>query len=354
MIYLTLEDGTIYRGEPFGAKGDVTGEVVFNTGMTGYQEVLTDPSYSGQIVTMTYPLVGNYGINRIDPESARPQVKAFVVREACDMPSNWRSEGTLDGYLKENGICGISGIDTRALTRRIREKGTMRGMISQLPPTAGQIGEMKEYQTKNPVDQVTCEEKYTQGEGRRKVAVLDFGLKRNILRSLESRDCALTVFPARTAPKEILEDGFDGLMLTNGPGDPKENTEVIENIKELVGKLPIFGICLGHQLLSLAAGADTEKLKYGHRGLNHPVKDLEKNRVYITSQNHGYTVKSETLPGNVEVTHLSWNDNTVEGIRYKDADVFSVQFHPEASPGPDDSAYLFDEFMAHIDEAKHV
>lgn len=354
MIYLTLEDGTIYRGESFGAKADVTGEVVFNTGMTGYQEVLTDPSYCGQIVTMTYPLVGNYGINSVDPESARPQVKAFVVREACDMPSNWRSEGTLDEYLKENGICGICGIDTRALTRRIREKGTMRGIISQLPPTARQIDEMKEYQTKNPVDIVTCEKKYTQGEGSRKVAVLDFGLKRNILRSLQSRGCALTVFPARTSPKEILSGGFDGLMLTNGPGDPKDNAEVIGNIRHLTGKMPIFGICLGHQLLALAAGADTEKLKYGHRGLNHPVKDLEKNRVYITSQNHGYTVKPETLPKNVEVTHVSWNDQTVEGIRYKDADVFSVQFHPEASPGPDDSAYLFDEFMAHIDEAKKI
>jgi len=354
MIYLTLEDGTIYRGESFGAKGDVTGEVVFNTGMTGYQEVLTDPSYSGQIVTMTYPLVGNYGINHIDPESDRPQVKAFVVRESCDLPSNWRSEGTLNEYLEENGVCGISGIDTRALTRRIREKGTMRGMISQLPPTAGQMAEMKEYQTVNPVDRVTCEMKYMQGEGSRKVAVLDFGLKRNILRSLISRDCALTVFPARTDPKEILEGEFDGLMLTNGPGDPKDNAEVIENIRQLIGQLPIFGICLGHQLLSLAAGADTEKLKYGHRGLNHPVKDLEKNRVYITSQNHGYTVKPGTLPGNVKVTHLSWNDNTVEGIKYTNADVFSVQFHPEASPGPDDSAYLFDEFMTHIDEAKHV
>jgi carbamoyl-phosphate synthase small subunit len=352
MIYLTLEDGTIFRGESFGSKSDVTGEVVFNTGMTGYQEVLTDPSYCGQIVAMTYPLVGNYGINKIDLESDRPQVKAFVVREACDMPSNWRSETTLDAYLKENGICGIYGIDTRALTRRIREKGTMKGIISQLPPTASQMEEMKAYQTENPVDQVTCAKKYIQGSGERSVAVLDFGLKRNILRSLEERGCSLTVFPARTEPKEILDGGFDGLMLTNGPGDPKDNREVIANIRKLVGKLPIFGICLGHQLLALAAGADTEKLKYGHRGLNHPVKDLKKDRVYITSQNHGYTVKQETLPQNLEITHLSWNDRTVEGIRYKDADVFSVQFHPEASPGPDDSAYLFDEFMAHIDEAK--
>ncbi len=354
MIYLTLEDGTIYRGESFGAKADVAGEVVFNTGMTGYQEVLTDPSYCGQIVAMTYPLVGNYGINGIDLESAKPQVKAFIVRESCELPSNWRCETTLNEYLEKNRICGLSGIDTRALTRRIREKGTMRGIITQLPPTSAQIEQMKKYEYKNPVDTVTCEKSYTFGEGARRVAVLDFGLKRNILRSLNSRDCTLTVFPARTNFKEILEGDFDGLMLTNGPGDPKDNQEIIENIRQTIGKLPIFGICLGHQLLSLAAGADTEKLKYGHRGLNHPVKDLKKNRVYITSQNHGYTVKLETLPKNVEVTHVSWNDNTIEGIRYKDANVFSVQFHPEASPGPDDSAYLFDEFMTRIDEAKHV
>ena len=354
MIYLTLEDGTIYRGESFGAKADVVGEVVFNTGMTGYQEVLTDPSYCGQIVAMTYPLIGNYGINEIDVESDKPQVKAFIVRESCDLPSNWRCETTLNDYLEKNNICGLTGIDTRALTRRIREKGTMRGIITHLPPTSAQIEEMKRYETKNPVDKVTCDSVYTFGEGSRKVAVLDFGLKRNILRSLGSRDCSLTVFPARTNPKEILEGNFDGLMLTNGPGDPKDNEEVIANIRILTGKLPIFGICLGHQLLALAAGADTEKLKYGHRGLNHPVKDLKKNRMYITSQNHGYTVKSETLPKTVEVTHVSWNDKTIEGIRYKNADVFSVQFHPEAAPGPDDSAYLFDEFMTRIDEAKHV
>lgn len=352
MIYLTLEDGTIYRGEAFGARTDVMGEVVFNTGMTGYQEVLTDPSYCGQIVTMTYPLVGNYGINGIDLESEKPQVRAFVVRESCDLPSNWRCETTLNAYLEKHKIVGLSGVDTRALTRRIREKGTMRGIITQLPPTAHQIAEMRLNTTVLPVDQVTCEKSYTYGEGNRRVAMLDFGLKRNILRSLESRGCTVTVFPARTGPKEILDGKFDGLMLSNGPGDPKENEEVIANIRALTGKLPIFGICLGHQLLALAAGADTEKLKYGHRGLNHPVKDLAKDRVYITSQNHGYTVKPDTLPKFVEVTHMSWNDQTIEGIRYTNADVFSVQFHPEASPGPDDSAYLFDEFINHMDGQK--
>lgn len=345
MAILTLEDGTQFEGQSFGAKKDIAGEVVFNTGMTGYQEVLTDPSYCGQIVTMTYPLIGNYGVNESDPESANPQVSGFIVREFCQQPSNWRSEGGLNEYLEKNGICGLYGIDTRALTRIIREKGTMRGIITQQPPTEEQIENMKEFSCSTPVDTVTCREKYKYCDGSVKVAVLDFGLKRNILRSLEKRDCAVTVFPARTSASEIIEGGFDGLMLTNGPGDPKDNTEVIENLKKLVGKLPIFGICLGHQLLSLAMGADTEKLKYGHRGANHPVKDLVKDRVYITSQNHGYTIVESTLPINIEVSHRNWNDGTIEGVRYNGRDIFTVQFHPEASPGPEDTAYLFDEFI---------
>ncbi len=346
MAILTLEDGTQFTGQSFGAKCDVTGEVVFNTGMTGYQEVLTDPSYCGQIVTMTYPLIGNYGINETDPESAKPQVSGFIVREFCDSPSNWRSEGSLDSYLCENGICGLCGIDTRALTRIIREKGAMRGIITQQEPTDEQIKGMKAYVYKLPVDTVTCKEKYEycRGEGC-SVAVLDFGLKRNILRSLEKRGCSVTVFPARTGAEEILGGGFHGLMLTNGPGDPKDNEEVIANLKQLTGKLPIFGICLGHQLLALAMGADSEKLKYGHRGVNHPVKDLIKDRVYITSQNHGYTLVESTLPEGLEVSHRNWNDGTIEGMRYKGLDMFTVQFHPEASPGPEDTAYLFDEFI---------
>jgi carbamoyl-phosphate synthase small subunit len=360
MAILTLEDGTKFTGQSFGAKSDVTGEVVFNTGMTGYQEVLTDPSYCGQIVTMTYPLIGNYGINETDPESAKPQVSGFIVREFCDTPSNWRSEGSLDRYLNENGICGLCGIDTRALTRIIREKGTMRGIITQGEPTDDQIKAMKEYEYALPVDTVTCTEayEYCKGDGFN-VAVLDFGLKRNILRSLKKRGCSVTVFPARTGADEILSPQkvsrllgdpdingvFDGLMLTNGPGDPKDNIEVIANLKQLVGKLPIFGICLGHQLLALAMGADTEKLKYGHRGANHPVKDLLKDRVYITSQNHGYTIVEATLPEGLEVSHRNWNDGTIEGMRYTGRDMFTVQFHPEASPGPEDTAYLFDEFI---------
>lgn len=350
MAILTLEDGTRFAGDSFGAECDVTGEVVFNTGMTGYQEVLTDPSYCGQIVTMTYPLIGNYGVNQADPESAKPQVSGYIVREVCESPSNWRSEGGLDDYLKKYGIVGLCGIDTRALTRIIREKGTMRGIITQGEPTQEQLQVMRAYSCEHPVDVVTCAEKHEYCTGSPKVAVLDFGLKENIIRSLKKRGCGVTVFPARTSPDEILSGGFDGIMLTNGPGDPKDNAQVIENLKQLIGKLPIFGICLGHQLLALAMGADTEKLKYGHRGANHPVKDLDKDRVYITSQNHGYTIIEETLPKNIEVSHRNWNDGTIEGVRYKDCDMFTVQFHPEASPGPEDTAYLFDEFLRRMEK----
>lgn len=348
MAYLTLEDGTVYEGESFGAATDVVGEVVFNTGMTGYQEVLTDPSYSGQLVTMTYPLIGNYGVNFGDPESDAPKVTAMIVRELCDSPNNWRSEGTLGEYMKENNICGLMGIDTRALTRRIRNFGTMRGIITQEKPTEAQLAEMRAFTWTKPVDRVTCKESYLMGEGDLRVAVLDFGLKRNILRSLAARGIALTVFPAHTKPEDILGKGFHGIMLTNGPGDPKDNGEIIENVKILLERagIPIFGICLGHQLLALAMGADAEKLKYGHRGSNHPVKDLKKDRVYITSQNHGYAIVEKSLPKNAEVTHISMNDGTIEGLRYTDRPVFSVQFHPEASPGPEDTAYLFDEFVA--------
>jgi carbamoyl-phosphate synthase small subunit len=346
MAILTLEDGTRFEGQSFGALSDIAGEVVFNTGMTGYQEVLTDPSYCGQIVTMTYPLIGNYGVNEADPESAKPQVRAFIVREVCDAPSNWRSEGGLKAYLETHGICGLYGIDTRALTRIIREKGTMRGIITQSEPTSAQIEQMKSYVCEMPVDQVTCAESYVYCEGSPRVAVLDFGLKRNILRSLKKRGCGVTVFPARTGAAEILSGGFDGIMLTNGPGDPKENIEVIANLQKLIGQRPIFGICLGHQLTALALGGDTEKLKYGHRGANHPVKDLSKDRVYITSQNHGYTVIEEALPKSASVSHKNWNDGTVEGVRYDGLNLFTVQFHPEASPGPEDTAYLFDEFLS--------
>lgn len=353
MAYLTLEDGTIFKGKALGYQEDVMGEVVFTTGMTGYQELITDPSFCGQIVTMTYPLVGNYGINKEDVESDKIQIKAFVVRELCEEPSNWRSERSLGEYLEENGILCLCGIDTRELTRLIRDKGTMGGIITNVAPSISQIETMKKFHLEKPVEKVSCQEPYVYNkEGKRKVAVLDFGLKENILRSLAKRECALTVFPAKTDPTIILEDDFDGLMLTNGPGNPKDNPEVIKNLKQLVGKIPMFGICLGHQLLALAMGADTEKLKYGHRGSNHPVKDMQKNRIYITSQNHGYTISSRSLPSCAVVSHKSWNDQTIEGVKYVGFPMFTVQFHPEAAPGPEDTAYLFDEFIKMIDEEK--
>jgi len=353
MGYLTLEDGKTFEGKLFGKKDDVIGEVVFNTSMTGYQEILTDPSYCGQIVTMTYPLIGNYGIAEVDSESFKPHVGGFIVRELCDTPNNFMCEKTLEDYLCENGITGIYGIDTRSLTRIVREEGVMRGIITKDMPTEDQLKSMNAYECKNPVDIVTCRESYVYNESddcKYNVAVMDYGLKRNILRSLASRGCKLTVFPARTSADEILNGNFDGVMLTNGPGDPTDNVEEIENIQKLTGKLPIFGICLGHQLLALAHGAHSRKMRYGHRGANHPVKDLKKDRVYITSQNHGYTIKKENFDKSIEVTHVNWNDQSIEGIKYLDEDTFSVQFHPEAAPGPQETEYLFDEFIAMMED----
>ncbi|NLG37360.1 MAG: carbamoyl phosphate synthase small subunit [Clostridiales bacterium] len=349
MAYLVLEDGSVYEGEGFGAtRTDVIGEVVFNTGMTGYQEILTDPSCYGQIVLMTYPLIGNYGVNWEDPESLRPQVKAFAVRELCEVPSNWHSEGSLNDYLKRHGIMGIQGIDTRALTRKLRSRGTMRGMLSERMPAPGSLAAMRSYTAVRPVDAVTCAERFEiPGKGPT-VAVLDLGLKASILSSLRARGCRLLVYPAHTPAQEILRDEPGGLVLTNGPGNPNENPEIIENLRSLAGRLPIFGICLGHQLLALACGADTQPLRYGHRGSNHPVKDLDRDRVYITSQNHGYTIVEETLPANMRISHRNWNDQTIEGIRYEDHPTFTVQFHPEASPGPKDTGYLFDEFIGSL------
>lgn len=345
---LALEDGTIFHGESFGAEGEVIGEIVFNTGMTGYQEVLTDPSYCGQIVTMTYPLIGNYGVNNEDIESERPQVKGFIVRELCQSPSNWRAEETLNSYLKRNNIIGIEKIDTRALTRILREKGTMKGLITTDPNFNfdEKIDEIKAYVIKDPVMCVTTKEVlHYKGDGF-KVALIDLGLKHNIVRSLLNRGCDVYVFPADSKAEDILAINPDGIMLSNGPGDPKDCVVTIETIKKLMGKKPMFGICLGHQLTALANGADTEKLKYGHRGANHPVKDIEKDLTYITSQNHGYTIVESSIDkSRMVVSHRNMNDGTVEGVRYTDIPVFTVQFHPEASPGPADTAYLFDEFI---------
>ncbi len=344
MAYLTLEDGTIFKGEAFGAQRDVIGEAVFNTGMAGYQEALTDPSCYGQIVTMTYPVVGNYGMISEASESGAPYVRAFVVREMCDTPSNWKSEGSFVEYCEKRGVVGLSGIDTRELTRVLRDKGTMRGIITKNPPSAMQIEEMKAHRLTEPVKKVTAKQTYTCGGGGKKIAVLDLGVRRGILKKLEDRGCELTVFPAYTKPVEILEGGFDGLLISNGPGDPKDNDAVVQNIRELVGKLPMLGIGLGHQLIALAMGADTEKLKYGHRGSNHPVKDMQHNRVYITSQNHGYVIKNRSLPDCAVVSHKSWNDRTIEGVRYVGYPMLTVQFLPGV--GPADTAYIYDEFLS--------
>lgn len=353
--FLLLEDGTVFEGNSFGMEGKVIGEVVFNTGMTGYQEVLTDPSYCGQIVCMTYPLIGNYGVNIDDIESSKPQVKGFIVREVCKTPSNWRSIEDLNDYLKRNNIIGLEGIDTRALTRILRDNGTMRGTIitGELGDVETQKAKLSDYVIKNPVLQVTTKEiKHFKGNGY-KIALLDYGLKQNIVRSLTKRGCEVHVYPATATAQEILSINPDGIMLSNGPGDPKDCQHQIDTIRQLVGKKPMFGICLGHQLTALAHNANTEKLKYGHRGCNHPVKDIEKDKTYITSQNHGYTIIEDTLDREtMVVSHRNMNDGTIEGIRYKNAPLFTVQFHPEASPGPGDTAYLFDEFIQMIAASK--
>lgn len=341
---LILENGVIFEGKAFGYLKENVGEVVFTTGMTGYQEVLTDPSYHGQIVTMTYPLIGNYGINLEDMESNKPQVSGFIVREKCDIPNNFRCELTLDDYLRQNKIIGLEGIDTRALTKILRSNGTMRGIIvlddSKLEDVKGKI---EGFSNKEAVHIVSTKEKYEiEGPGKH-VAVIDYGIKTNILRCFKKRGCKLTVFPSNVSSDEVLSVNPDLVFLSNGPGDPEDMGEAVNEIKKIVGKKPIVGICLGHQLLALTLGGETKKLKFGHRGCNHPVKDLINNRVHITSQNHGYYVA--TLPENMEITHVSMNDGTVEGMKHKELPIFSVQFHPEACPGPKDSEYIFDEFM---------
>lgn len=348
--YLLFEDGTKFEGEIFGYQKESVGEIVFNTGMTGYQEILTDPSYYGQIVVMTYPLIGNYGVNSEDIESNDPKVKGLVVREIYDGFSNWRGSNTLEEYLSDHRIIGLQGIDTRALTKYLRDKGSMNGkIIIKDQYSNSDIEDIKNFNNKNIVEKITTKNSYALKPRLPKVAVLDFGIKSNIIKSLLKRNMELTIYPALTPAEEILKDEPDGIFLSNGPGDPSELTQVINNIKKLIKIKPVFGICLGHQLISLALGGKTSKLKYGHRGTNHPVKDLMKDRVYITSQNHGYVVEEESLDmENIEITHINLNDGSIEGIRHKKLPVFSVQFHPEASPGPQDTAYLFDEFLQMI------
>lgn len=347
--FLILEDGTVFSGTSIGAKREIISEIVFNTSMTGYLEVLTDPSYAGQAVVMTYPLIGNYGICHEDMESARPWPDGYIVRELSRLPSNFRSEDTIQHFLEEHDIPGISGIDTRALTKILREKGTMNGMITTNENYNIEeiLPKLSAYTTGKVVEKVTCKEKYVlEGDGP-KVALLDLGAKRNIARSLNQRGCEVTVYPALTTAEEILAAKPDGIMLSNGPGDPKECTTVIEEIKKLYqSDVPIFAICLGHQLMALATGADTHKMKYGHRGGNHPVKDLQTGRVYISSQNHGYVVDTDNLDPAVAVpAFVNVNDGTNEGLAYTGKNIFTVQFHPEACPGPLDSGYLFDRFM---------
>lgn len=353
---LALEDGTVFYGHTFAGEREVSGEVVFNTSMTGYQEILTDPSYKGQIVTMTYPLIGNYGVNSDDIESNRIQVEGFVVREYEPAPSNWRSQKTLADYLNQQGVMALEGIDTRALTRHIRLAGAMKGVIStsDLDPVSlvkkakasqGLVG-------RDIVKEVTCHKPYQwaqEQEARFKVVALDCGIKFNIIRSLAQRGCDVTVVPAHTSAEEIRIINPDGIVLSNGPGDPEPITYAVDTIKRLMPHYPMFGICLGHQLLGLALGGKTYKLKFGHRGANHPVKNLLTGKVEITAQNHGFCVDIDSIKDpEIQITHINLNDQTLEGMRHRTLPIFSVQYHPEASPGPHDASYLFDEFISFI------
>jgi carbamoyl-phosphate synthase small subunit len=368
-VKLVLENGTIFTGDSFGASGETTGEVVFNTSLTGYQEILTDPSYAGQIVTMTYPLIGNYGVNTEDLESVKPQVAGFIVKEYSEYPSNFRSTENLGNWLLKHNIVGIQGIDTRMLTKMIRSVGAMRGIISaedlddksllakvkKSPQMAGldlasRVTTLQSYKW-DKVDKTQFALPLAEAVSGKKwnVVVYDYGVKQNILRRLTSYGCSLTVLPAQTSAEDVLQMKPDGIFLSNGPGDPAAVTYAIENLKKLIGKKPIFGICLGHQLLALALGGKTFKLKFGHRGANHPVKNLMTGAIEITSQNHGFAVDPDSLDAkSIEITHENWNDHTNEGFRHRSLPIFSVQYHPEASPGPHDSDYLFSQFVEMI------
>jgi len=368
---LALADGRVFHGKSFGAPGEVSGEVVFNTSMTGYQEILTDPSYAGEIVTMTYPLIGNYGVNMEDVESLRPHLSGFIVKEACDFPSNWRSQMSLDAYLKENGIVGIQGIDTRALVRHIRDKGAQTGIISSVDLDPQSLVEKARRAPsivgRDLVREVTCKTPYHWTEGpwalgegyqaaqqppRFKVVAYDFGIKRNILRNLVASGCDVTVVPADTPAEDVLAMNPDGVFLSNGPGDPEPIGYAQDNIRKILGKKPVFGICLGHQLLSIALGGKTYKLKFGHRGGNQPVRRGDGHEVEITAQNHGFAVDAASIQDAGVVTHINLNDNTVEGLIHKKLPAFSVQYHPEASPGPHDARYLFERFTAMMEKEK--
>ena len=353
---LILENGMTFTGESIGATADRICEMVFNTSMVGYQEILTDPSYAGQGIVMSYPLIGNYGVNSEDNESSRPWGDAFVVRHLSRRGSNFRCEGDLNDYLKEHDITGIQGVDTRAITRILRSQGTMNGMITCAEHFSIQdlLEPIRAYRVQGTVERVSREEVQVYPSiprQRLRVALLDFGVKENMIRCLQARGCEVTVFPAHTTAVEILAGKFDGVMLSNGPGDPADNVAIIAEIKELYDSgIPIFAVCLGHQLMALATGAETRKMRFGHRGANHPVKDLDAGRVFITSQNHGYVVTAESVkPEVAAVSHINVNEGSVEGLRYTNGNVYTVQFHPEASPGPKDTESLFDRFVRRME-----
>ena len=353
---LILANGSVFEGRSIGSTADRVCEMVFNTSMTGYQEILTDPSYAGQGIVMSYPLIGNYGVNSEDNESSRPWGEAFVVRHLSRRGSNFRCEGDLDDYLREHGITGIQGVDTRAITRILRSQGTMNGMITCAEHFSIQelLEPIKAYRVQGTVERVSREEVQVYPSIPRqklRVALMDFGVKENMIRCLQARGCEVTVFPAHTTAVEILSGKFDGVMLSNGPGDPADNVAIIAEIQELYASgIPIFAVCLGHQLMALATGAQTRKMRFGHRGANHPVKDLDAGRVFITSQNHGYVVTAESVkPEVAQVSHINVNEGSVEGLRYANGNVYTVQFHPEASPGPKDTEYLFDRFVRRME-----
>ena len=353
---LILANGSVFRGRSIGSPEERVCEMVFNTSMTGYQEILTDPSYAGQGIVMCYPLIGNYGVNHEDNESGRPWGEAFVVRHLSERGSNFRCEGSLDEYLKTYGITGIQGVDTRAITRILRSEGTMNGMITcaehfSVPEVLERI---RAYRVEGTVERVTrpaAETFPAQGERRHRVALMDYGVKENMIRCLQARGCEVNVYPAHTTAREVLAGGYDGVMLSNGPGDPADNVEIIREVRALYDAgIPIFAVCLGHQLMALATGASTHKMRFGHRGGNHPVKDLDAGRVYITSQNHGYVVDAATVdPAVARVSHVNVNEGSVEGLRYLNGNVLTVQFHPEASPGPRDTESLFDRFVRRME-----
>ncbi len=357
---LVLEDGRSFQGSAFGSEGETSGEVCFNTGFCGYQEILTDPSYCRQLVTLTSPHIGNYGINGEDAESDRIQVAGLIIREESTQPSNWRSRISIGDYLREHAVVGISGLDTRALTRHIRRKGAMNGIIStidlDLASLRNKLKSVPVMTGLNLVREVTCESAYDwvdQIQKARyfsKIVTMDFGLKSSIARLLAARGCVNRIVPAETTAEDILALNPAGILLSNGPGDPAAVDYAVQTIDKLIGKVPIFGICLGHQILALALGAKTYKLKFGHRGSNHPVKNLSTGKVEITSQNHGFAVDGDTLPSDVEISHINLNDQTVEGLVSRNQSAFSVQYHPEAGPGPHDSFYLFDQFIALIND----